>query len=86
MDWESDLVKRSCLVLKDLAFETFFNEEIGKDCVLVTNCLNMTQKALYVKDRDTLFQKLSTFEVGKSTSDLDRLIKNNAYYLVERIE
>ncbi|MCL1988326.1 MAG: hypothetical protein FWG64_10215 [Firmicutes bacterium] len=85
MDWESDLVKRSFLVLDSLACEIFFSEEIGRVAILITDCLDTSQKALYVKNTNSFFQKLSTFKSITRQSDLAILVHNNSRLFSEKI-
>ncbi|MCL1999246.1 MAG: hypothetical protein FWG65_10820 [Turicibacter sp.] len=86
MNWESDLVKRAYLVMNSLACEVFFSKDMGKKVLLVTDCLDETQRAFFVKSQDNkFFTKYSTFRTARRVSDLNTLVTNNTRLLLERI-
>ncbi|MCL2016979.1 MAG: hypothetical protein FWG68_12105 [Defluviitaleaceae bacterium] len=52
----------------------------------ITDCLDTTQKALYVKDHSKLFQTISTFRINSRQSDLVNLVHYNTRLFMERVD
>ncbi|MCL2015131.1 MAG: hypothetical protein FWG68_02660 [Defluviitaleaceae bacterium] len=83
MNWNSETVRRACFVLDNLAMEIVNHEELGMKVVVITDCLDETQKAMFTMWRGRPKEKMSSFRSHERNLDVTWFMKNNADHLWE---
>ena len=83
MDWNSDLVCRAEIVVKEAAFEIVDSEELGLRTIVVTDCIDENQKAVYLPKDGEPFEKFSTFKTEERRKEVEKLLKANWLSLME---
>ena len=83
MNWGSDLIKRATIVVLNTAFEIVDSEEFGMRVIVVTDCLDETQKAVFIPEQGQPFEKCSSFKEATRRDEVEKLLHANWSALLE---
>jgi len=79
----SDLTDRASIVMDSFAFEIGENEEFGKKIIMVTDCLEESNKAVFFVIGDELIEKVSGFSDDFRYKELKDVVKVNTELILE---
>ena len=83
MNWDTDLVHRALIVVKELAFEIVDSNSLGMKVVVVTNCLDEKQKAIFIPKDGQPFEKCSTFQSESKREEVTKILQANWISIME---
>lgn len=79
----NELTDRADLVMNSFAFEFVFDEDFGKRKILVTDCLDENNKAVFFAQGNDLTEKVSGFSDEIRYKELKDVIAINKELILE---
>ena len=77
MKWDENLIERALLIIDKYAFEYNYSEDFSTEVLTVTDCTDLTQKAIYLNVAGQYREKCMTFQSEKVRSEIDILVEAN---------
>ncbi|MCL1988039.1 MAG: hypothetical protein FWG64_08740 [Firmicutes bacterium] len=83
MDWNSDLAQRAYIIVKKTAFEVVDSKQLGLKVVVVTDCIDETQKAIFTISKKQPFETANSFLGEERRKEVFKLLSTNWETLME---